>query len=1510
MARLYNYESNAYETIEDEKVKDAVASGAYGFAKDAEVNIVLPNGQPYKIHGSDAFEAFKMGAQFESKEAATNRAFKQEYGSGLGNAMLAFGAGLGRGVTFGISDAMLSTVVDPKILQTYQEEFGGLSLTGEIGGAILPAFFTAGGGALGTAARLTPAGRSAMLSTRLGEKAGEATFKKIAADSLARKVGQTGVSLMVAGAVDSGIYESGMELSELITSDKPKAASDIIANVGLSALLGGALGGALGSGAVLGVAGTKKTATSIKSMFEKTLDMPMVNGASDMLAQAVSTMTGEPVDVVRKLIRPGKSGLDEKRVILNDVDAAKQALEDIKAERYALSVQKVRNRVNKIDEQINLDNDIDMASLSLAEEKTVLAKKRQAFVRELRDDDVELIIQDMEINGKLDELNADKNAVKELTIEEKRQFINDNFEMLQKHNAEKASELSQLDALNTRAIDIRERMLGIKNRGADSIDSLRSQLRRHKEENLLEIDDLRKERRDFVERFDDSEIELGLKQLREQGMLTEDLFNLDKLSAAKKREFAIDNAEYLFRQADDEARRSVMFSEIQEKVIADQLHKIDVTDRINATREAMKGLQGEQKDEMGKLIADAEGYMSRIGDRAVIDTNALLESAEQLSVFMQRRGGEPGADKVKAGFFDELLPKLVEPAPAVAREMRDEARNYWSKIEDTLEGIRDDIDKDLSSALGTRLNEVSERLTDALDGNLPVDVMFKELDDAKRQIQEVLYSKPVKDSAAFRGISDVRTITDGFNSILTNEKYFGKAAVDMYKDVNQAISHYIRARDAIQTGLTAKAFKPELSSRAGSITPFANNREARIAAVHNMVRSASVTNLRKGFDLYRKQAENLADVFERYFKGKGEEFDAVLGQFRNGAKGLEESFNQATLARNSLEAYRMVTGRKIQVKELPDFAQQKLSNYTRRAQEIDELGQKLGALTRERSRIGGDTLAESKRFAAETKQILANKKAHSGWLKTGQLKQLDDLAKSRLPIARQLDSLKQEKAKQKLASKGEKTKKLNEIDAKIKTVQAKMRSIDNQSAAIEATIKKSVRDELSKETSGLSDLKKAMLSEKSTLKIKEQFRKEEVARLKARHQETILELETEMLSIRARQEVARAKVKNARNVYKTKKAVKKGEITDESEALKVRAAEIQEEITKRRAELRAADKITDKDVNEQLLALMQRELAAKETLRGIGAGYDGVGAAMLAGAVGSVPFGLGGGMAAATIAAMSKPTTFARANVAIWDLIDGTEKALVENLDHVIDVMFNKARPRKTTQSNVLPSFLAPIGALVDAETAAERQEEYEVVVDRLNQLTTNPALQAKVFEEIAEPFGERKELGQEVVRQVSGQVQYIKEHAPKVAAVNPTQLFQRRQKAPDSEIRKFAEICAVAEDPVRRICENLQNNTISYAEIDYLKVAHSSLYERMAVYIMEKASDRVADGEVLSDAYKRTMHKFLPADVAPGMMTGQLAVTQGVYKAEPQAPAPRKRLEGLQNQANRATLPLQTAMT
>ena len=83
-----------------------------------------------------------------------------------------------------------------------------------------------------------------------------------------------------------------------------------------------------------------------------------------------------------------------------------------------------------------------------------------------------------------------------------------------------------------------------------------------------------------------------------------------------------------------------------------------------------------------------------------------------------------------------------------------------------------------------------------------------------------------------------------------------------------------------------------------------------------------------------------------------------------------------------------------------------------------------------------------------------------------------------------------------------------------------------------------------------------------------------------------------------------------------------------------------------------------------------------------------------------------------------------------------------------------------------------------------------------------------------------------------------------------------------------------------------------------------------MAVYIMEKASDRVADGEVLSDAFKRTMHKFLPADVAPGMMTAQLAVTQGVYKAEPQAPAPRKRLEGLQNQANRATLPLQTAMT
>ena len=65
MPKLYDYAAKEYVPVPKENVRDLVLGGTHGFPEDAEVNILLPNGKPWKLQGREAYKALSLGAEYE-----------------------------------------------------------------------------------------------------------------------------------------------------------------------------------------------------------------------------------------------------------------------------------------------------------------------------------------------------------------------------------------------------------------------------------------------------------------------------------------------------------------------------------------------------------------------------------------------------------------------------------------------------------------------------------------------------------------------------------------------------------------------------------------------------------------------------------------------------------------------------------------------------------------------------------------------------------------------------------------------------------------------------------------------------------------------------------------------------------------------------------------------------------------------------------------------------------------------------------------------------------------------------------------------------------------------------------------------------------------------------------------------------------------------------------------------------------------------------------------------------
>ena len=1547
MARLFDFAGNQYVDVPDEEVPDLVTRGSHGFAQGKEVDILLPNGQAYKVGGLDAAHAFKLGAQYQSPEQVETEAFRQEYGSGFGNALLAFGAGLGRGVSLGMSDAVLSQAVDPKILQTYREEFGGLSTAGELTGAIAPAFFTGGVGALGTAARLAPSGKLAMAATSAGRAASERALRKMAVDGLSRKAGQTATALAVAGGLEGAVYQAGTELTDKVLLDKPKSANEIMANIGFSGLLGGGLGGFLGGGAVVGIAGTKRTMEASKRLFENVLDMPLVDGFTDVAVKAVSTLTGEAPERIRPFLTLGKKGVPAKREAIEAIDANKAVLDEVRLERLALRAQSVRNKIAGRARSFELDVDVETARLDLTGDVEANLQRKQSIIDDLTDEEIDIALTDLELHGVLDKMVEEKGVIKEMSIDRKRRLLSDQMDLLETHTLQKVDEAKELSDLNGKASAFRESMYGIKTRGADGVDQFRAQLANSKSRAKTNIAEIKQERVDLINNYTEKEVNLGLRQLREQGYLTEEMFDIERMTAKQKKEIAVDKADLMFRQAETDAERSVLFEEIQERVIEDSILKLDLDEQIATTQAAIRQTGEKAKTEADRLIQDADGAMTEITQRGVGSLNSVLELAEDVATKIQRTGTMIGDKRVKAGFYERVKPLVGTPEGGNANAVISQAMALSGKVDDYFDDLVAALNREveLGGQAGPRIrqdmeiknhklyepfDEYKEELSALRDledaGDLSPQALaaeaFEMMDRLKRRVQEAQRYGEGINVRQMRGNADVEAgIIVPIEEFLTNPAHFGTKAVESYTKVNNASSNYYKLRKLFRQKLTTETAKPGVRRPKGMDADMAADlgldelpkqemiRAVKSGTLGNVFRQidsnvSSTAEVRKAAEQFLEATDQLNIVYRDMLPDGTTKYGEIHKELGEAIAGARKSFDDAKRAKNTLKAYHMVTGRKVPFSDQSDPIREGLAGYQKNVETLEGLQEALGNLKGWRRAMGDSTFEQSKRFAAETKTYAAQVRQVMAESQTKSILKLSKLMGEKAAVQKQVSDLRREVAANKLDLKEAKTSREKIINSKLAKAQKELAGIDDQANKLDYTLRKAVRDQLKAERGKLAKAQDDIRSGRTKQRVADQFRKEHTARIKNEAQQEILGLETDIQKIEQRRASIKSQVSWNKKNLKANKSKANAEQKKLDDDLAEQERALRNEVKERKHAIKAASYLDDEALDRAKLDLLMREQVAKTALDNMGTGLDGVGASILAGAAGAIPFGATGAVMGATVAAMSKPATFGRATLALWDLADATEKGLIKGADSVIDSIFKKSRPTAVSKVNLLPTFLGTLSGLADMADPVEQDKEFARASQRLTQFATNQQLRTKMLEESTKDLADHPELRVEVQRQQAVMADALYSYLPKKPGNNAPSIRPRPYDPPDSKKRAFYSLVEVADNYTETMVNGCIDNTITQDQCDFSRVSFPENHATFATALSSGLAE--LEPGVMPPEKMSVFKKVLGSMIDPTLGGAFVAVTQGAHAQPQQAASSGGNLNALRGQPGRAILPSQ----
>lgn len=316
------------------------------------VHLVDASGNIGLMPQDQALEAVKSGQfQIATPEQIQDLKMEQQYGEGLGNTASAFGAGLLRGGTLGLSDQLLiaTGAASPEALRELEQRHGIASLGGEATG-IIGSSFIPGVGAAQT--EVVPAKIASKLAASVTEKAlpiAERAATKLVnpeTSPLVHKILAQSGAHALGSAVEGAVYGAGRSVTEEALGDPELNAEKVLSNIGLSAMYAGALGGALATGAEV----IPPVVNKAKESISKVADM-LGATAKEGYVKGSAFFSGKPEELIRQAINDRElaaTSLSEKQGIVKDFSESIQKQYDDLSKMSQHVSSKVRPQENRV----------------------------------------------------------------------------------------------------------------------------------------------------------------------------------------------------------------------------------------------------------------------------------------------------------------------------------------------------------------------------------------------------------------------------------------------------------------------------------------------------------------------------------------------------------------------------------------------------------------------------------------------------------------------------------------------------------------------------------------------------------------------------------------------------------------------------------------------------------------------------------------------------------------------------------------------------------------------------------------------------------------------------------------------------------------------------------------------------------------------------------------------------------------------------------------------------------
>jgi hypothetical protein len=188
---------------------------------------LLENGKPIEVPIEEAGSYIAQGATPESDQEQLERNVREERIASAPGRFVSGSLAAARGLTLGLSDVAGRAIggkTYEKFASSAEEAHPGISTAGQIGGAIIPAFFGDEAGLL----NLTPAG----FATRIGARIAEGSSGRV-------------LGAAAAGAFEGAAQNAGSYVSDVALGNRDLSAEGFLGAMGQGALYGGVAGGAL-----------------------------------------------------------------------------------------------------------------------------------------------------------------------------------------------------------------------------------------------------------------------------------------------------------------------------------------------------------------------------------------------------------------------------------------------------------------------------------------------------------------------------------------------------------------------------------------------------------------------------------------------------------------------------------------------------------------------------------------------------------------------------------------------------------------------------------------------------------------------------------------------------------------------------------------------------------------------------------------------------------------------------------------------------------------------------------------------------------------------------------------------------------------------------------------------------------------------------------------------------------------------------------------------------------------